>query len=128
MLSRYRLAAVLAMALAASSVSAYYGLTKQDADRFIVMTGRIAEIAPEEMKATSPRLAGQAGGDVATQVDERGMARPLSTSYAASVPIDASKHGALRVGLTGRAKIHTAPRTLGSRLWRYISRTFSFEL
>jgi putative peptide zinc metalloprotease protein len=103
-------------------------ILEQDADRFIVMTGRIAEIAPEEMKATSPRLAGQAGGDVATQVDERGMARPLSTSYAASVPIDASKHGALRVGLTGRAKIHTAPRTLGSRLWRYISRTFSFEL
>jgi hypothetical protein len=32
------------------------------------------------------------------------------------------------VGLTGRAKIHTSPRTLASRLWRYLSQTFSFEL
>jgi putative peptide zinc metalloprotease protein len=103
-------------------------ILEQDADRFLVMTGAIEDIAAQELKSTSPRLAGQAGGDVATQVDERGMVKPLSTSYAASVPIDASKHGSLRVGLTGRAKIHTAPRTLGSRLWRYLRQTFSFEL
>jgi hypothetical protein len=44
MLSRYRLATVLAMALAASSVSAYYGLTKQDADRFTAKLNRIVEV------------------------------------------------------------------------------------
>ena len=37
-------------------------------------------------------------------------------------------HGLLRIGLVGQAKITTAPRTLGSRLWRYLSRTFNFEL
>ena len=44
MLSRYRLATVLVMALAAWSASAYYGLTKQDADRFTAKLNRIVEM------------------------------------------------------------------------------------
>jgi hypothetical protein len=58
MLSRYRLATVLAMALAASSVSAYYGLTKQDADRFTAKLNRIVEmgnVTPGKTSAASSR-------------------------------------------------------------------------
>jgi hypothetical protein len=58
MLSRYRLATVLVMALAASSVSAYYGLTKQDADRFTAKLNRIVEmgnVTPGKSLAASSR-------------------------------------------------------------------------
>ena len=55
------------------------------------------------------------------------MVRPLETSYQAEARIDDSL-GMFRNGLIGRAKIKTEPRTIASRLWRYISRTFNFEL
>ena len=39
------------------------------------------------------------------------------------------EHGlVLRVGLIGTAKIKTAPRTIAQRLWRYVTRTFNFDL
>jgi hypothetical protein len=34
----------------------------------------------------------------------------------------------LRNGLIGRARITTAPRTLSQRVFRYLSRTFNFDL
>lgn len=46
------------MALAASSASAYYGLTKQDADRFTAKLNRIVEagtVGPAKTLARSPR-------------------------------------------------------------------------
>jgi len=61
-------------------------------------------------------------------VDSSGVPRPLSPVYEAIVPLPEDEQGILRIGLTGEAKITTAPRTLGSRLWRYFSRTFNFEL
>jgi len=36
--------------------------------------------------------------------------------------------GLFRNGLTGSARIKTEPRTLASRMWRYIKRTFNFDL
>jgi hypothetical protein len=58
-----------------------------------------------------------------------GVARPLSAVFDALVPLpEQDPHGLLRIGLVGRAKITTAPRTLAARVWRYFSRTFNFEL
>ena len=39
-----------------------------------------------------------------------------------------TKHPLLRIGLVGKAKISTPPRTLWARLVRYLSHTFNFEL
>jgi hypothetical protein len=58
-----------------------------------------------------------------------GVARPLSPVFDALVPLpEDDPHGLLRIGLVGRAKITTEPRTLWDRLKRYALRTFNFEL
>ncbi|MEM1303679.1 MAG: hypothetical protein AAGG46_02225, partial [Planctomycetota bacterium] len=82
---------------------------------------------------------------------ESGVPRPLSPHYDAVAPLAVSANTAaastaaepptaeitaadreaydlLRVGLTGRAKIHVRDKTLGQRLYRYLARTFNFEL
>jgi hypothetical protein len=62
-------------------------------------------------------------------MDPSGVPRPLSPVFEAVVPLpESDPHGLLRIGLVGRAKITTAPRTLWERLVRYASRTFNFEL
>ena len=83
--------------------------------------------ASKEMEAAPPRLASTSGGPLPAQSDPDGVVRPLETSYQAEARIDNSL-GMFRNGLIGRAKIKTEPRTIASRLWRYISRTFNFEL
>ena len=55
------------------------------------------------------------------------MERPQSASFQAIVPIT-DEEGVMLVGLRGRAKIHTAPLSLGARLWRLIMNTFNFRL
>jgi putative peptide zinc metalloprotease protein len=102
-------------------------ILEQDLDRGVILKGSISEIEPEEMKVPPRQLTAQAGGPLATEIDETGVTRPLDPTYQRTVPID-DPTGELRPGLIGTAKIHTAPRTLASRLWRYLSATFSFEL
>jgi len=93
-----------------------------------VFVSKIADIADDEMEAISPRLASTSGGAVPAQADPNdGVVRPLSTSYQANVPLDNSL-GLFRNGLVGQARIKTEPRTLASRLGRYLRRTFRFDL
>ena len=56
-----------------------------------------------------------------------GEERPMSASYQASAYLD-DEEGELRIGLRGRAKIHVAKQTLGRRFWRFLTRTFNFDL
>ena len=51
----------------------------------------------------------------------------MAVSYWASVPLD-DPEGLLRIGLRGRAKVHTDWQTLGSRLWRLVVETLNFRL
>jgi putative peptide zinc metalloprotease protein len=88
---------------------------------------RIEAIAHEDLDATSARLSGKAGGELATRTDATGRVRPLSASYQALAPLD-DEEGVFRAGLRGRAKVHTRWQTLASRGWRYLSQTFQFEL
>jgi putative peptide zinc metalloprotease protein len=89
--------------------------------------GTITSIAKAEMQFTPPQLSTKAGGELATQSDESGHERPQSTSYQARVLLE-DEANLLRAGLRGRAKIHTAPRTLGQRVWRYFNHTFRFGI
>ncbi len=92
-----------------------------------VFVSKIEYIAPDKMEAVSPRLASTSGGPVPAQADPNGAVRPLSTSYQAVVELDNSL-GLFRNGLIGAARIKTEPRTLASRLFRYLSRTFNLDL
>ncbi len=102
-------------------------ILEQQADRGVIYTGVVADRSPESLKEVPHRLSSHAGGPVPTEPDPSGVMRPLEISYQVSVPVD-DKTGTMRVGLTGTAKIHVEPRTIAQRLWRWISRTFSFEL
>ena len=94
-----------------------------------VYVSKIERRATETLKTTPKNLSSLQGGPLATQMDPGGVPRPLSPVFEAVVPLpEQDPHGLLRIGLVGRAKITTAPRTLWDRLVRYASRTFNFEL
>jgi putative peptide zinc metalloprotease protein len=92
-----------------------------------VFVSTIANRADDAMSSAPPRLASTNGGPLAAQPERDGTLRPLSTSYQAVARLDNSS-GLLRNGLIGRARITTRPRPIAERVWRYLSRTFNFEL
>jgi putative peptide zinc metalloprotease protein len=95
------------------------------------LTSRVVDVARDELKSMSPTLSSRAGGEVNTQQDRRtGQLRPLSTSYQARVPLDdqGELRGLLTIGQHGSAKIYTRWQSLGQRLYRYVARTFHFDL
>ena len=93
----------------------------------------IDEIASSDLKVSPANLASQMGGDLNTAQDASGVLRPISTSYQAKteqlvVPTPADSSNSLQIGWRGHAKIHVQDTTLGSRLKRFLVRTFHFEL
>jgi putative peptide zinc metalloprotease protein len=95
------------------------------------LTSRVVEVARVELEAASPQLSAHSGGTLDTKTDPTsGVQRPMSTSYQARVPLD--DLGPLRdrvcTGMRGRAQVYTRPQSLGQRLFRYLARTFHFEL
>jgi putative peptide zinc metalloprotease protein len=91
------------------------------------LRGEVIEIASEPLRTVPRHLGNKSGGELATKTDDSGVERPMNTSYQVRVPID-DNEGLLRLGLKGRARIHTRPQTLGHRLWRFIAQTFNFRL
>jgi putative peptide zinc metalloprotease protein len=55
------------------------------------------------------------------------MVKPLSTSYQAAAPLGDSA-GRLQVGMQGQARIYTGWQPLGRRLYRFVTKTFNFDL
>jgi hypothetical protein len=98
---------------------------EESANHVFVTT--ISNRATDALTNAPPRLASTNGGPLAAKANPDGTVRPLNTSYQASARLD-NFTGLLRNGLIGRARIHTQPRTLFERLYRYFSRTFNFEL
>jgi putative peptide zinc metalloprotease protein len=85
--------------------------------------------ASQNLKASPSHLSSLHGGALPTQMGPDGVPRPLSPAFEALAPLpeaDADKF--LRIGLVGKAKISVRPRTLLFRVYRYLSRTFNFEL
>ena len=90
--------------------------------------GEIDRISVSNLKITPQRLSTKSGGDLSSTTDPTtGIERPQSTSYQARIPVD-DEEGVLRLGLRGRAKIHTQWVSLGARLWRFVTHTFNFKL
>jgi len=88
--------------------------------------GKIISFSETEMKESPSNLAIAAGGKLDTKTDEYGRTRPISTSYQARVKFDDPKVP-LRPGYRGQAKVHLAWKSLGSRFFRYVAKTFNFE-
>ncbi len=95
----------------------------------VVYHSKITRKASESISQTPARLSSLTGGKLATQADETGVPRPLDPHFFAEAPLrgDRGPEGMLRVGLVGKAKIRTAPRTLWERLTRYFWQTFNFD-
>ena len=91
------------------------------------MNSEIRDVSNERMEFSPRRLSGKAGGDMATKTDATGMERPIRTSYPASAPVY-DEEGIILLGTTGTAKIDAGYQTIGRRLWRYLAKTFNFEL
>jgi putative peptide zinc metalloprotease protein len=98
-----------------------------DESAYHVYVSRLERPADDAMTQAPPRLASTNGGSLPAKAEPDGSVKPLNTSYQAVVRLDNST-GLLRNGLTGRARITTAPRTIAARVWRYLSRTFNFDL
>jgi len=99
-------------------------LSQLPGQRFV---STIRDISKERMEYSPHRLSGKAGGDMATKTDASGMERPINTSYPASAPIQ-DEEAIILVGTTGTAKIDAGYQTIARRLWRYLSKTFNFDL
>jgi putative peptide zinc metalloprotease protein len=103
-----------------------------------VYVSEIERVSSDDLKVAPTHLSGTHGGPLPTEMTKSGVAKPLTPAFAAIVPLDKAMqidqlpkddpHRLLKIGLVGRAKITTAPRTLASRLYRYVARTFNFEL
>ncbi len=101
---------------------------KLDQLPYDTLHSQITSIAESELEISPRSLSTKAGGELPTITDPTtGAERPQSTSYQARAPLD-DPDGLLRIGLRGRAKIHTPWQPLGQRIWRFVCHTFNFKL
>lgn len=98
-----------------------------DAMTYRALSAKVDEIATTELKAVSPGMSSQKGGRLETVTEPSGMTRPLSTSYPVRACLG-TDIGALQVGMQGQGRIYTGWQPLGRRLYRYLTKTFHFDL
>jgi putative peptide zinc metalloprotease protein len=91
----------------------------------VILEGTIDALAEADSRIVPRELA--AAGELPQSVDAHGHTRLQNTSYQAHVTLD-PHHERLLLGTTGRAKISVAARSLGWRLYRYLSYTFRLDL
>jgi putative peptide zinc metalloprotease protein len=92
---------------------------------FVSTVSQVNEL--EAVDVAPPRLASVNGGPLAAQQNPDGSMRPLNTSFQGVARLN-DPQGLLRNGLIGTARIEVKPQTVIWRVWRYLSRTFNFEL
>lgn len=100
---------------------------KIDAIPNLTYTTSIEEIAKNDLKQTSAALSSQMGGQLETKMDKTGASRPIDTSFQARAPMNASGE-VMRTGLRGRAKVYPGWQPLSTRFFRFMAKTFHFEL
>jgi putative peptide zinc metalloprotease protein len=91
------------------------------------LQGTIEHISEQPWNAVPPSMSAKSGGRIATHTGSDGAERPLSETFQASVPLDATDDRWIAEG-TGEARIHAGTLTLAQHAWRMICRTFRFEL
>ncbi len=87
----------------------------------------IAEMASTDVKLISPAMGAPQGGRVEAKSDPSGLMKPLSTSYQAKAPLGDAVSAA-QVGMQGQARVYTGWQSVRSRLYRYLAKTFHFDL
>lgn len=87
----------------------------------------IREISPVELKVAPPHVSNQYGGPLITKKNERGEDIPQSATFPVRAPFE-SDDPRIEIGMTGYAKIYAGNKTVAQRVWRFICRTFNFEL
>ncbi len=102
---------------------------KLDSLRLSTFSGELTEVSQSALSSASMALSSQTGGDLQTEMDPRtGALKPRNVSYQGRVPLSSTElEIPFRPGYRGSAKIHVAPMSLGTRLWRLIAQTFNFE-
>jgi putative peptide zinc metalloprotease protein len=99
-----------------------------EADTHHAYDSQIESVAAVEVQAVSRGSSTQSGGRLETKTDmATGTVRPLSTSYQAAAPLGDSV-GRVQVGMQGQARIYTGWQPLGRRLYRFLSKTFHFDM
>ncbi|MDR0705691.1 MAG: HlyD family secretion protein, partial [Planctomycetaceae bacterium] len=89
--------------------------------------GQIHEIEKQAVASLDVQLATRAGGEVPTTTQRDGAEKPNSASYRVRMLLD-NPDLSIKVGMTGVAKIHVEPQTLGKRAWLFVNETFNFKL
>ena len=97
-----------------------------DAAALESVKGKILSFAEAKLMESPANLSIPSGGTLDTKTDELGRTRPISTSFQARVELVDLKVP-LRPGYRGNAKVHLAWKSLGSRFYRYVLKTFNFE-
>jgi putative peptide zinc metalloprotease protein len=92
-----------------------------------MLRSEIVEVLIEDLKVAPRALSAKHKGELVTRTDPSGIERPASTSYQARAPLD-DLDGLLAAGLKGQAKIDAGYHSLGWRFWRFLTRTFHFQL
>ncbi len=100
---------------------------KIDSARLDTFSGKIVKISEMEMKVSPENLSLQSGGRLDTEMDSSGRLRPISTSYQARVPLE-NVDIPLRSNYRGQAKIYVGWKPLGWRIYRFLARTFKFDM
>lgn len=88
---------------------------------------QIDQIASTDVKLISPAMTTAQKGRLEAKTDPSGMMKPLSTSYQARAPLGNAVDAAL-VGMQGQARIYTGWQSVRARLYRYLVKTFHFDL
>lgn len=91
------------------------------------LESKIHEISPVELRIAPPNVSNHTGGPLITKKNERGEDVPQSATFPVRAPFESSDER-IQIGMTGYAKVSAGSKTLGQRVWRFICRTFNFEL
>ena len=89
--------------------------------------GEVTDIESRRMKSIPTQLSTKGKGEVPTSTSKEGIEEPSSPSFRINVML-ANDEELIKVGMTGRAKIHVSPQTLGARAWRTVTEVFNFKL
>jgi len=86
-----------------------------------MLWGTIAEIGELDLEIAPRELLLHA--DLPVEFDQRGVPRPLTTTYRARVILDQHPNN-LQLNASGHAKVHVRDRSLAHRLVQFLSRSF----